>query len=68
MILSLVGAVVAEYVGANRGLGALIIGSQGMMDTPLMFAVFVVLIVLGVVLYEMIGFLERRCLARRYRD
>jgi NitT/TauT family transport system permease protein len=60
--------VVAEYVGANRGLGALIIASQGMMDTPLMFAVFVVLILLGVVLYEMIGFLERRCLARRYRD
>jgi NitT/TauT family transport system permease protein len=68
MILSIVGAVVAEYVGANRGLGALIVSSQGMMDTPFMFAVFVVLIVLGVVLYEAIGFLERRCLARRYRD
>ena len=68
MILSLVGAVVAEYVGANRGLGALIISSQGMMDTPLMFAVFVVLIVLGVVLYEAIDYLERRCLARRYRE
>jgi NitT/TauT family transport system permease protein len=68
MILSIVGAVVAEYVGANRGLGALIISSQGMMDTPLMFAVFVVLVVLGVLLYEAIGFLERRCLARRYRE
>lgn len=68
MILSIVGAVVAEYVGANRGLGALIISSQGMMDTPLMFAVFVVLVVLGVLLYEAIGFAERRCLARRYRE
>jgi NitT/TauT family transport system permease protein len=68
MILSIVGAVVAEYVGANRGLGALIISSQGMMDTPLMFAVFVVLVILGVALYEMIVFLERRGLARRYRD
>jgi NitT/TauT family transport system permease protein len=68
MILSIVGAVVAEYVGANRGLGALIISSQGMMDTPFMFAVFIVLIILGVGLYEAIGFLERRCLARRYRD
>ena len=67
MILSIVGAVVAEYVGANRGLGALIISSQGMMDTPLMFAVFVVLVVLGVVLYETIGVIERRALARRYR-
>lgn len=68
MILSVVGAVVAEYVGANRGLGALIISSQGMMDTPLMFAVFVVLVALGVVLYEAIGLVERRCLARRYRE
>lgn len=68
MVLSIVGAVVAEYVGANRGLGALIISSQGMMDTPLMFAVFVVLVVLGVVLYEAVGFVERRCLARRYKD
>ncbi|HSB70613.1 MAG TPA: ABC transporter permease [Candidatus Methylomirabilis sp.] len=68
MVLSIVGAVVAEYVGANRGLGALIISSQGMMDTPLMFAVFVVLVALGVLLYEAIGFVERRCLARRYRD
>ena len=29
LMLSLVGAVVAEYVGANQGLGALIIVSQG---------------------------------------
>jgi NitT/TauT family transport system permease protein len=68
MVLSIVGAVVAEYVGANRGLGALIISSQGMMDTPLMFAVFVVLVALGVALYEVVVFLERACLARRYRE
>ncbi len=68
MVLSIVGAVVAEYVGANRGLGALIISSQGMMDTPLMFAVFVVLVLLGVVLYEIVVLLERACLARRYRE
>ncbi len=68
LVLSIVGAVVAEYVGANRGLGALIISSQGVMDTPLMFAVFVVLIMLGVALYQSFGALERRSLARRYRD
>ena len=67
MVLSIVGAVVAEYVGANRGLGALIISSQGMLDTPLMFAVFVVLLLLGVVLYQAVVLLERACLARRYR-
>ena len=68
MVLSIVGAVVAEYVGANRGLGALIISSQGMMDTPLMFAVFVVLVLLGVMLYQAVVLLERACLARRYRE
>ncbi len=68
MVLSIVGAVVAEYVGANRGLGALIISSQGMMDTPLMFAVFVVLVALGVALYEVVVLLERACLAKRYRE
>jgi len=68
MVLSIVGAVVAEYVGANRGLGALIISSQGMMDTPLMFAVFVVLVLLGVALYQVVVLLERVCLARRYRE
>jgi NitT/TauT family transport system permease protein len=67
MVLSIVGAVVAEYVGANRGLGALIISSQGLMDTPLMFAVFVVLVAVGVLLYEAISYLEARALARRYR-
>ena len=68
LVLSIVGAVVAEYVGANRGLGALIISSQGVMDTPLMFAVFAVLILLGVGLYQIFGVIEKRCLARRYRD
>ncbi len=68
MVLSIVGAVVAEYVGANRGLGALIISSQGMLDTPLMFAVFVVLVLLGVALYQAVVVVERLCLAGRYRD
>jgi len=68
MVLSIVGAVVAEYVGANRGLGALIISSQGVLDTPLMFAVFVVLLVLGVVLYQAVLLVERACLSRRYRE
>ncbi len=67
LVLSIVGAVVAEYVGANRGLGALIISSQGVMDTPLMFDVFAVLIAVGVGLYQAFVGIEKRCLARRYR-
>ena len=52
VVLALVGAVVAEFVGASKGLGALIIVSQGMMDTPLMFAVLFVITLLGLAMYQ----------------
>jgi NitT/TauT family transport system permease protein len=67
IVLSVVGAVVGEYIGASKGLGALIIASQGMMDTALMFAVFVLLTALGMVLYHLVGLCERWVLARRSR-
>jgi NitT/TauT family transport system permease protein len=57
--LAVVGAVVGEYVGANRGLGALIIAAQGSFDTPLMFAVFVYLTVIGIVLYKIMELMEQ---------
>jgi NitT/TauT family transport system permease protein len=63
IVLSVVGAVVGEYVGANRGLGALIIASQGTMDTPLMFAVLVLLTVMGIALYLVVVLAERLTLA-----
>ena len=67
IVLSVVGAVVGEYIGASKGLGALIIASQGMMDTALMFAVFVLLTALGMVLYQLVGLCELWVLARRSR-
>ncbi len=66
LVLALVGAVVAEFVGANRGLGALLISAQGVLDTPLMFAVFVVLTVLGIALYGLAAAGERAVV--RWRD
>jgi NitT/TauT family transport system permease protein len=68
LILSLVGAVVGEFVGANKGLGALIVSAQGMMDTPLMFAVFVVLTLVGIVLSLLADALERLALRWRYGE
>lgn len=67
IVLSVVGAVVGEYVGASKGLGALIIASQGMMDTTLMFAVFGLLTGLGIMLYQLVGWCERLVLTRRTR-
>ena len=67
IVLSVVGAVVGEYIGANKGLGALIMASQGMMDTTLMFAVFIVLTLVGIVLYQLVVYCERLVLTRRAR-
>ena len=66
IVLSVVGAIVGEYVGANRGLGALIIATQGNFDTPVMFSVFVVLTVLGTLLYKGMEVLEKTLFAWRY--
>jgi NitT/TauT family transport system permease protein len=63
VVLALVGAVVGEFIGASQGLGALVIASQGMMDTPLMFAVLVLIAVLGMLVYKATLMLERRLLA-----
>ena len=52
VVLSLVGAVVGEFMGAGKGLGALIIAAQGSMDTPLMFAVLVLITVIGWGVYQ----------------
>lgn len=60
VVLAVVGAVVGEFIGGSEGLGALIIASQGMMDTPLMFSVLIIITILGTVLYQLIYFIERR--------
>lgn len=62
VVLALVGAVVGEFIGANRGLGALIIASQGMMDTSLMFAVLLIIAALGMLLYQTTLAIEKRLL------
>ena len=66
LMLALVGAVVAEYVGANKGLGALIIVSQGTLDTELMFVAFVQLTVLGLLLDKVHGLVYRLVMRRLY--
>ena len=63
VVLALVGAVVGEFIAASKGLGALVIASQGTMDTSLMFAVLVLISALGLVLYQATLLLERWLLA-----
>jgi NitT/TauT family transport system permease protein len=59
VVLALVGAVVGEFIGASRGLGALVIATQGTMDTALMFAVLVLIAALGLAAYQATLLFER---------
>ncbi len=64
VMLGLVGAVVGEFIGASRGLGALVIAAQGSMDTPLMFAVLALIAALGIAAYQLTLWVERLLLRR----
>lgn len=57
--LAVVGAVVGEFIGADRGLGYQLIVANGLMDVQLSFAVLVTLSLLGIVLYLAVDLLER---------
>lgn len=61
-VLALVGAVVGEFIGGSQGLGALIIAAQGSMDTALMFAVLVLITLMGLLLYLAALWLPRQLL------
>jgi NitT/TauT family transport system permease protein len=57
--LSIVGAIVGEFVGADSGLGYLLLLANGQINTPLMFAIIVVLSLMGIVLFALLSALER---------
>lgn len=61
--LAVIGAVVAEFVGADRGLGYLINLSRGIMDTPLLFVALAALVIIAVLLYAAVSLLEHKVLA-----
>lgn len=54
MVFSVLGAIAGEYVGANMGLGALLLYAQGTLDTPLMFTAIIVTTALGYGLYRVV--------------
>jgi NitT/TauT family transport system permease protein len=56
---AVVGAVVGEFVGGQGGLGYLLLIANGNMDTALLFAGIVALTALGIVLFALIGLVER---------
>ena len=52
------GAVVGEFVGADKGLGYLLLVTNSNMETALMFATIVALTIIGLALFYAVEFLE----------
>jgi NitT/TauT family transport system permease protein len=56
--LAVAGAVVGEYVGADKGLGYLLLVTNSNMQTALMFATIVALTCIGLVFFYLVEYLE----------
>jgi NitT/TauT family transport system permease protein len=63
--LSVIGAVVAEFVAAGQanGLGTLIVTAASLSDLPTIYASVVVLAVIGIALFVLVVLVQRRLLA-----
>jgi NitT/TauT family transport system permease protein len=56
--LAIAGTVVGEFVGADQGLGYLLLVTNSNLETPMMFATLVALTAIGFVFYYMVELLE----------
>jgi NitT/TauT family transport system permease protein len=56
--LSAIGAVVGEFVAADRGLGFLINVARGNFDTPMMFVALLTLVLIALTLYLVVVLAE----------
>src|SRR6476620_199249 len=56
--LAIAGTVVGEFVGADKGLGYLLLVTNSNMQTALMFATIVALTIIGLVFYYLVELLE----------
>jgi ABC-type nitrate/sulfonate/bicarbonate transport system permease component len=57
--LAVIGATVAEWVGADRGLGHIIVDASTQLDTRLVFAAILLLSISGMTLFCVVALLER---------
>ncbi len=56
--LAVIGAVVGEFVGADRGLGYLVNLARGILDTPMLFVALFTLVAIALLLYSGVALLE----------
>lgn len=64
--LAVVGAIVGEWTGADRGLGLLVNLARGsLFDIPLLFATLLTIALMGIVLYAVVVLVERTLVGTR---
>ncbi|MBM6593586.1 ABC transporter permease [Microvirga pudoricolor] len=64
-VQAVVGAILAEWMSGKQGLGYLMTFATATYKTPLLFATVILTALLGIVVYQIIEFLERRLLSWR---
>ncbi len=64
--LSVIGAVVAEMAGANKGIGFQIMVSSYQTDTPMLFSAVIFSAAIGIVFYYGVSWIEMLATGRRY--
>jgi NitT/TauT family transport system permease protein len=57
--LATVGAIVGEFIGANEGLGYVLVTANGVLDTTLIFVALTWISVLALIFYGLISILEK---------
>jgi len=65
--LSVIGAVVGEFVGAKSGLGFMVNVGRGVYDTSLVFVAVFTLIAMALILYGLVSLVEKRLLRWQQR-
>lgn len=58
IVLGVIGAVAAEFVGAKEGLGYLVLYTGSVLENELMFAAILMLAIIGIVLYHLLWLVE----------
>lgn len=60
--MATVGAVVAEFLGSDSGLGYLLLRANGDINTKLLFAILIVLCLMGMVFFEIVELIEKKAI------
>lgn len=60
IVLSVIGAIVGEFIGAQAGLGYLLLQKNFSMDTAGSFAILIILSAIGIILHQIMSVLRRR--------